>query len=395
MRAPSLIVSDMPVPATVKDLRPLFDFLQLERVDGSPVAVDAEPREVARLLMAACAYGAEIGARAASRSLIDLVQATGNYGAGSLPYGPDLDWPGDGPHVRCPNSALPEIAVALDCSPAPDAAQVVGWTSETAGNSIRNDHASTPSGTEQAAGLPAHRAGTSKQDARPGLVVVLFTDIQDSTALTHRLGDARAQELVRAHNSLVRNALACHEGSEIKHTGDGIMAVFGSACAALECATAIQRAVSVASDRDLRVHIGLNAGEPVAEESDLFGTAVQLARRVCDRAVGGQVFASDVVRQLAAGKGFSFEDRGAAPLKGFPEPVPTFELIWQEPASPDSLTPGELEVLRLVNAGRTNAEIASELDVSVQTVARHIISIYTKSGDETTWKQRNTPPSRA
>src|SRR3990167_6176280 len=76
----------------------------------------------------------------------------------------------------------------------------------------------------------------------PALVSILFTDLTSSTSLTQRLGDAKAQELVRAHNAIVREALSAHDGSEIKHTGDGIMASFTSASGALECAVAIQRA---------------------------------------------------------------------------------------------------------------------------------------------------------
>jgi len=109
---------------------------------------------------------------------------------------------------------------------------------------------------------------------------ILFTDLTSSTALTQRLGDAKAQELVRAHNSIVREALAAQGGTEIKHTGDGIMASFPTASGALECAVAIQRGVALHGESDLAVHIGLNAGEPVAEERDLFGTSVQLARRI-------------------------------------------------------------------------------------------------------------------
>ncbi len=170
--------------------------------------------------------------------------------------------------------------------------------------------------------------------APTGLVTVLFTDITDSTALTQRLGDARAQELVRAHNAIVRDALKAHRGSEIKHTGDGIMASFTTASGALECAVAIQRNMeqgtrNMALPHPIAVHIGLNAGEPVAEEQDLFGTAVQLARRICDAAAGGEILASDVVRQLAAGKGFLFADRGEVALRGFEDPVRVYEVRWR------------------------------------------------------------------
>ncbi len=159
---------------------------------------------------------------------------------------------------------------------------------------------------------------------------ILFTDLTSSTALTRRLGDAQAQELVRAHNAIVREALAAQGGSEIKHTGDGIMASFPTASGALECAVAIQRAVALHNEPDLQVHIGLNAGEPVAEERDLFGTSVQLARRICDHASVGQILASNVVRELAAGKGFLFADIGEVVPKGFEEPVRLYEVRWRE-----------------------------------------------------------------
>jgi class 3 adenylate cyclase/pimeloyl-ACP methyl ester carboxylesterase len=162
-----------------------------------------------------------------------------------------------------------------------------------------------------------------------GSTTILFTDMESSTPLTGRLGDEGAQELVRAHNRIVRDALHRHAGAEIKHTGDGIMASFGSATAGLECAIDIQKAVA-ARNQDaatpFRVCIALNAGEPVEEEADLFGTSVQLAARIRDRAEPGQILVSNVVRELVAGKAFLFSDMGAADLKGFDEPVRLFEL---------------------------------------------------------------------
>ncbi len=96
----------------------------------------------------------------------------------------------------------------------------------------------------------------------------------------------------------------------------------------MDCAIAIQRAL--ADDDGLRVCIGLNAGEPVAEEQDLYGTSVQLAARVCAEANGGEILVSNVVRELAAGKGFLFNDRGDRALKGFEDPVRLYEVRWQE-----------------------------------------------------------------
>jgi class 3 adenylate cyclase len=169
--------------------------------------------------------------------------------------------------------------------------------------------------------------------APSGLVTILFTDMESSTALTQRLGDAKGQDVLRTHNTVVRDALRAHGGSEIKHTGDGIMASFPSASRALECATAIQRALAsyneACPDVPIRVRIGLNAGEPIAEEGDLFGTAVQLTARICAHAGPGQILASNVVRDLAAGKGFLFSDQAEVPLKGFDKPVRLCEVRWQ------------------------------------------------------------------
>jgi class 3 adenylate cyclase len=165
-----------------------------------------------------------------------------------------------------------------------------------------------------------------------GLATILFTDIEGSTALTERLGDAKARELMREHERITREALKAHGGSEVKTMGDGFMASFGSATRALECAIAIQRAFA---DGDVRVRAGLNAGEPIAEDdpagrSDLYGTAVIVASRIAAKAEGGEILVSDVVRQLVAGKGFLFNDRGDHALKGFEDPVRVFETAWRE-----------------------------------------------------------------
>jgi len=165
--------------------------------------------------------------------------------------------------------------------------------------------------------------------APSGLVTILFTDMEGSTGLTQRLGDAGAQELLRTHNGIVREALKAQDGAEIKHTGDGIMASFHTASKALACAAAIQTAFAErneAAEEPIKVRIGLNAGEPVAEDEDLFGTAVQLAARVCAHAGPGTILASNVVRELSAGKGFLFSDQGDVVLRGFEDPVRLYEV---------------------------------------------------------------------
>ncbi len=162
---------------------------------------------------------------------------------------------------------------------------------------------------------------------------ILFTDVEGSTALTQRLGDAKARDLLREHERMVREALKAHGGSEVKTMGDGFMASFSSATKALECAITMQRAFAQhneSAEEPIKVRIGLNAGEPIAEDDDLFGTAVNRAARITATAKGGEILAANVVRELAEGKDFLFADRGEANLKGFDEPVRLYEVMWQE-----------------------------------------------------------------
>ncbi len=162
---------------------------------------------------------------------------------------------------------------------------------------------------------------------------ILFTDVEGSTALTDRLGDAKARDLLREHERIVREALKAHGGSEVKALGDGFMTSFSAATKALECAIAMQRAFAAHNEsakEPIKVRIGLNAGEPIAEEDDLFGTAVIRAARIAAKAAGGEILASDVVRQLVEGKDFLFADKGEASLRGFDEPVRLYEVRWPE-----------------------------------------------------------------
>jgi class 3 adenylate cyclase len=166
-----------------------------------------------------------------------------------------------------------------------------------------------------------------------GFRTVLFTDVEGSTALTQRLGDAKARAVLREHERIVREALKSHAGSELKTMGDGFMASFASATRALESAIAMQRAFAEhnqSAEEPILVRVGLNAGEPIAEEKDLFGTAVIEAARIASAAKGGEILVSDVVRQLAKGKDFLFADRGEVALRGFDEPVRLYEVRWQE-----------------------------------------------------------------
>jgi class 3 adenylate cyclase len=160
--------------------------------------------------------------------------------------------------------------------------------------------------------------------ARTAFRAILFTDIEGSTALTMRLGDAGAMGMLRAHDAIVRAAIGAHGGLEVKHTGDGIMASFTSVTNAVQCALEIQRGVAernTAAANALHLRVGVSCGEPVTEEGDLFGVAVELAARLCGQGVAGGILVSSAVREVCLGKGFEFEDRGIADLKGFSEPV--------------------------------------------------------------------------
>jgi len=164
---------------------------------------------------------------------------------------------------------------------------------------------------------------------------ILFTDIEGHTQMMTRLGDAKGREVLREHERLTRDAIKGSGGSEVKTMGDGFMASFGSAQRALECAAHIQRAFESADSRlsaeGLRVRVGVNAGEPIEEENDLFGASVIAAARIAARAAGGEILVSNVVRELLAGKGFEFAGRGEEVLRGFDDPVRLFELVWRQP----------------------------------------------------------------
>jgi class 3 adenylate cyclase len=181
----------------------------------------------------------------------------------------------------------------------------------------------------------AHFLGAPRLDPREDrLVTVMFTDMYESTRLTQRLGDERAQDLVRQHDAIVRAALKRHFGVEIKHTGDGIMASFIAPTRAVACAVEIQREAarhSEGAETPLHLRIGLNAGEPIVQDGDLFGSTVQLASRVCEEAQPGEIFATEEVRRLTIESGAMFADRGHVRLRGFDAPVHLFAVRWQIP----------------------------------------------------------------
>jgi class 3 adenylate cyclase/pimeloyl-ACP methyl ester carboxylesterase len=161
---------------------------------------------------------------------------------------------------------------------------------------------------------------------------MLFTDMVDHTEMMSRLGDERGRDVLREHERITRELLKTHGGSEIKTDGDSFMVSFTSVISAVECAVALQRAFSAynkTAPEPIAVRMGLNAGEPIEEEGDLFGATVILASRIAAKAAGGEILVADTVRGLCAGKGFLFSDRGDFVAKGFDEAVRVYEVSWR------------------------------------------------------------------
>jgi len=158
----------------------------------------------------------------------------------------------------------------------------------------------------------------------PGTRTIFFTDIVGSTDMTQRLGDDGAFAILSVHDRIVRESLAANNGTEVKHTGDGIMAAFWSAACAVKCSMAVMQNVvthGAAAERSLRVRIGIAAGEPIEHANDLFGTTVQLASRLCTHAEPEQILISNAVAELCAGKRLPIREVGRLTLKGFDQPV--------------------------------------------------------------------------
>jgi class 3 adenylate cyclase len=184
---------------------------------------------------------------------------------------------------------------------------------------------------------PRHSMDSAAQSVDAGLRAILVTDIVGSTELTTRLGDVAALELVRVHDALVRRGLAVHGGREVKHTGDGIMAVFDEVANAVLAAADIQRrfsAYNAEATEDLRVRIGIDAGEPVAEHNDLFGATVHLAFRLCAEVEADGILVSGRVRDLSGQDADRFIGLGARRLKGFAERTPVFRFEWRTERPP-------------------------------------------------------------
>lgn len=182
--------------------------------------------------------------------------------------------------------------------------------------------------------VQAERPNLAARQGPDGTVTVLFTDIEDSTVLTERLGDLRWMELLREHNAIVRAQAAKHGGFEVKSQGDGFMFAFTSGREAIRAAIEMQRAIAEYNqehtETPIRIRCGLHAGEMVREDDDFFGRNVILAARIADWAQPGTIWISALLKALAESSGDIEFGRGRSiALKGLTGTHRVYEVTWR------------------------------------------------------------------
>jgi class 3 adenylate cyclase len=164
----------------------------------------------------------------------------------------------------------------------------------------------------------------SEPDVDRVLATVMFTDIVDSTKRAAELGDRQWRALLDRHDDTVRQQLARFRGHEVKHLGDGFMATFDGPARAVRCAASICKTVPPLG---IAVRSGLHTGEVELKRDDVAGIAVHIAARVAAEAEAGETVVSSTVRDLVAGSGLRFQDRGIRALKGLPEEVHLYTVL--------------------------------------------------------------------
>ena len=151
-------------------------------------------------------------------------------------------------------------------------------------------YSSLPDGIDAIRDFLGDSTGTQRTRSRPsGVHTVLFTDLVGHTEMMQRLGDAKGRDVLREHERITRSVLKRHGGAEVKTMGDGFMASFGSVTKAMDCAIELQRAFAAHEGEPLHVRVGLNSGEPIEEDGDLFGSTVIMASRITAKAGVGEI----------------------------------------------------------------------------------------------------------
>lgn len=190
---------------------------------------------------------------------------------------------------------------------------------------------------------------------------MLFTDVVGSTEHRTALGDDRADEVRRSHDATVGAAIASHGGRVLKHTGDGVMAVFPGTGAAVRAAIDIQRGVVRLAPHlevDLQVRVGVSAGDVEWDGEDCFGIPVVEAARLCGVASPGQILAADVVRVLAGTRGgLEFRSVGELDLAGLEGQRSAHEVPWSEPPADRVPLPAAMQVERVAGLVGRDSEL--------------------------------------
>lgn len=233
------------------------------------------------------------------------------------------------------NIGYTEVAVTFRAPRrAAPAAGSVGQATEirTTGDDLRNTSINRVAETLRLQGQTAAGPGTGGASTGGDTLTMVFSDIESSTERATQMGDAAWYSLLDRHNKLFRSQLHRWGGEEVKSIGDGFMMTFSSVRRALLFAIEIQRHVNADADLDLKVRMGMHTGEAIADKTgDLFGRHVNLAARVANLAVGGQVLASMVVREIAtAHDDIDFGEPLLADLKGFSDTQTVYEVQWSD-----------------------------------------------------------------
>ncbi len=205
-----------------------------------------------------------------------------------------------------------------------------------------------------------------KTTQNPNLLTIMFTDMVGSTDLATKHGDYAAQEALRNHDLTVRTALTNFEGKEVKHLGDGIMASFQDYDLALQAAIEIQKRVEGNNNANpefpFQLRIGVHIGEPIKKNNDLFGSAVQLAARICNKAEGNQIAISQELKDVFGDQPvYTFMDQGLQKLKGFEQPQQIYLLDWKAPP----LTYEDINLEETVSLQENNNDTDSEENLPV------------------------------
>jgi class 3 adenylate cyclase len=183
--------------------------------------------------------------------------------------------------------------------------------------------------------VEAERPDLRRASAPDGTVTLLFSDIENSSRLTERLGDQRWLEVLNAHNAIIRAQLDEHGGYEVKSQGDGFMLAFPTARRAVMCAIDIQRALArraAGGELPVRVRIGIHTGEAIQQDGDFYGRSVICAARIAGQAEGGEILISSLAKELVEGRGdVPLREAGEFELKGLEGRQRLFRVAWSPP----------------------------------------------------------------